>query len=209
MNENTDSRVLQTELIFTLQVRIPDQSPTKTEVVDRLLVGIDPRNDLILVDPKISAKHFLFRKRNNLLTLHYLGKDRETFLNGLPLEKGKIYLLEKADKIKVGSIEIIVRRESAITQVNSPQKTPSKDFLDSDNNDDEQIKNSELHSNSPVFQPAAPTKLKLKATKKEKFFNFETINLIPFKFYGFCVDVALTYWQKNICIQSQVLFFNF
>ena len=66
MNENTDSRKLTTELQFTLDVRVPDAPPRKYEVQDRLLAGIDPRNDLILIDPKVKTKHFLFRKRNSL-----------------------------------------------------------------------------------------------------------------------------------------------
>ncbi|MDD4973290.1 MAG: hypothetical protein PHY93_03020 [Bacteriovorax sp.] len=55
MNENTDSRKLEIELLYILEVRIPDQSPKKMEVMDRVLAGIDPRNDLILIDPKIKA----------------------------------------------------------------------------------------------------------------------------------------------------------
>ena len=211
MKENTDSRILTTELIYTLDVRIPDQTPKRLTVSDRLLAGIDPRNDLVLVDPKIKAKHFLFRRRNNVFTVHYLGKDNETFLNGAPLENGKLYILEKSDILKVGKIEIIIRRETGISKstTSSPPSpllgTTSIDELANlsdfnSENDRPQIAESEAESGRTVFKEV-PIK-KIEALKKEPIFNFSTIKLIPYKFYGFIVDFALTYFLLAFVIPS-------
>lgn len=120
MSENND-------FAFILETRIPDQSPRKIEVIDRVLAGIDPRNDLILIDPKIKTKHFLFRKRDDLLSVHYLGQDADTTLNTLRLEKGKVYLLEQGDILKVGKIEIAVLREKAVPKAHLPEAETKTD----------------------------------------------------------------------------------
>ncbi|MBC7540949.1 MAG: FHA domain-containing protein [Bacteriovorax sp.] len=216
MNENTDSRKLHTELIYTLDVRIPDQSPKKLEVIDRVLAGIDPRNDLILIDPKIKAKHFLFRRRNNILTVHYLGRDGDSFLNGLPLEKGKLYILEKLDVLKVGKVEIIIRRETGIIKAASREipvaPTPftkineladMSDFEDEKNEEVAQvIAEEEVEQEEFAFKEMPIHHKKLEAVKKERIFNFSTVKLIPYKIYGFVVDIALTYLLLSFVIPS-------
>jgi hypothetical protein len=216
MNENTDSKKLNTELIYTLDVRIPDQSPKKLEIIDRVLAGIDPRNDLILVDPKIKAKHFLFRRRNNILTVHYLGRDGDTFLNGLPLEKGKLYILEKLDILKVGKVEIIIRRETGIIKAASREipVTPllfskidsladMSDFEDEKNEKvPEEVVEEELEEEEFTFKEMPIQRRKMEAIKKERIINFTTIKLIPYKFYGFVVDIALTYLLLSFIIPS-------
>jgi pSer/pThr/pTyr-binding forkhead associated (FHA) protein len=216
MKENTDSRKLETELLFTLDVRVPDQAPRKLEVVDRVLAGIDPRNDLILIDPKVKTKHFLFRKRNNILSVHYLGADNQTFLNGLPLERGKLYLLEKGDILKVGKIEIIIRRETGISKPVSLANAnlPLTESLSEEHEEfAEEVRHTEVENKTvgpeenersaeiedeenvvftPMPKPSGKVDLKIE-TKKEPIFNFSTIRLVPYKFYGFVIDIAVTY----------------
>lgn len=200
MNENTDSTKLTTELLFTLDVRIPEQSPRKFEVVDRVLAGIDPRNDLILIDPKVQSKHFLFRKRNNLLSVHYLGRDGETTLNDLPLEKGKLYLLEKGDQLKVGKITIIIRRDStflksppanAPVKLESPLLEPMEDFLDDAEPEEEVEEDEQNFVEMPRSKSAPP--IQNHASKNNSIFDLSTVGLIPYKVYGFFIDISLTY----------------
>lgn len=208
MKENTDPNKLAPELSFTLEVRIPDQSPKRIFVLDRILAGIDPRNDLILVAPRIKAKHFLFIKRDNILTVHYMGATGDTFLNGLPLEKGKYYILEKGDALKVGKIEILVRRE---TLLNRPigQLPPTKaDFTET-----KALKIDDFIAaeTSPVVETKKNKKikfkspLKLSAHARKPFFDFRTITLILYKFYGFLIDVALTYFLLSFLLPVQGL----
>lgn len=211
MKENTDTRKLTTELIYSLDVRIPDQIPRNLPVNDRLLAGLDPRNDLILINSKISAKHFLFRKRNNVLTVHYLGKDGNSFLNGLPLENGKIYVLEKSDILKVGKLEIMIRRERGSNKTDASLTTlhhfDSKNIASvvkpSTTAMKEEIKKTkkEKPREFQYTEMPIPT-VKLKATKKEPVLNFSTINLIPYKFFGFIFDVAFTYFILSFAVPS-------
>ncbi|MGZ3788633.1 MAG: FHA domain-containing protein [Bacteriovorax sp.] len=216
MNENTDSRKLETDLIFTLDVRIPDQVPRKIEVVDRVLAGIDPRNDLILIDSKVLTKHFLFRKRNNLLSVHYLGKDGDSFLNGLPLEKGKLYLLEKGDILKVGKIEIIIRRETGISRASRPidnlpltEEMPLEETFhemsheiseDAPRDVEEEVEEEVEEDGQVQFTPMPIPKKKISTPEKERLIDFSAARLIPYKIYGFIVDLALTYFLLGFLV---------
>ena len=53
MTENNDPKNSSNEMIYMLDVRIPDKLPTQIEVINQVVAGIDPRNDIILIDKKI------------------------------------------------------------------------------------------------------------------------------------------------------------
>lgn len=224
MKENTDSKILNTDMVYSLDVRIPDQLPKRIEIIDRVLAGIDPRNDLILIDPKVLAKHFLFRLRNNILTVQFLGKDAETFLNGLPLENGKLYILEKGDILKVGTIEIIIRRDTNIIKASGPSNTPAPrkvnleklakiselselDALSEISNEQERKKDQQEGKGEDLTDPnfvfnEMPVQNRPKPKKKEPILDFSTIRLIPYKFYGFVVDVTFTYFILSFIVPT-------
>lgn len=163
--------------MYTLHVKIPDQSPIRMEVKDQILAGIDPRNDLILIDPAVKAKHFLFKRKENALTVHYLGTNGNTFLNGQYLEKDKLYILDNADVLKVGRVEIIIGNDKGLPLPTSPEAFP--------------------------FKEMSIKKIKEEASKEERTFTFNTIRLIPYKVYGFVVDMALTYLFLSFVIPTE------
>lgn len=99
---------------FRLNVLIDKRPPLKIDVVDVITVGLDPRNDLVLVGKKINNRHLSFELKGENLALHYLGFSNQTFLNNLPLEEGKIYLLEVGDKINLTDVEITVLLERVL-----------------------------------------------------------------------------------------------
>ncbi len=96
---------------YRLDVRIEKLAPMKIDVIDTVTVGLDPRSDLVLSGAKIKNHHLSFIKKGENLALHYLGNTNQTFLNSLPLEEGKVYLLGPGDKVQLSGVEIIVRHE--------------------------------------------------------------------------------------------------
>jgi hypothetical protein len=96
---------------FLLDIRLPGKTPLKIEIRDEFSAGSDPRNDLVLIGKKVRPKHLRFEKKEEILILHFLGKENEAFLNSIPMEEAKNYMLEKGDVIQVGSTEIIIRHE--------------------------------------------------------------------------------------------------
>jgi hypothetical protein len=196
------------KVIFTLRVLLPDHSSRDILVIDQLLAGLDPRNDLILIGPKIKTKHFLFRNKNNTLTVHNLGEDHDSSLNGFPLEKGKLYLLEKGDSLKVGKIELSVQS----SQVEKDQifHSLSKDMFRPDTDPltmPLEIQNEEVRETFLVNEDDKE-EIKVESKKESNPTNKvtpKTPSLIPYKVYGFIIDVALTYFTLSYLIPSSNL----
>ncbi len=96
-------------LKFALVVTIPEQLPRNIEVLDHLFAGLDPRSDLILIDSQVKNRQFLFQKKENTLCVQLLGPDKGSFLNNQAMEKGKMYLLDRGDRIEVGRVTIKIQ----------------------------------------------------------------------------------------------------
>ena len=196
MTENNDPKNSSNEMIYMLDVRIPDKLPTQIEVINQVVAGIDPRNDIILIDKKIKAKYFTFNRTADVLNVHYLGEDGDTFLNFHPLEKNKFYILEKGDVLKVGKVEIIIRQAFGLNRHVSPAKRyPSSDFsiLDQETKQGIQL-------NIPPIQNS-----EIIPQKKTSTLDFRSIKLLPYKFYGFIIDFVLTYLLLSYIIPSMGL----
>lgn len=107
---------------FRLDVRLDNKPPMKIDVVDTITVGLDPRCDLVLSGAKIKNRHLEFIAKGENLALVYLGNTNQTFLNSLPLEEGKTYLLEIDDRIQLSGAEIIVRSEVVLVHASQRVK---------------------------------------------------------------------------------------
>ncbi len=195
-SDKSDSNQFSTEKIFWLEVQIPEQLPRKIIVHDRILAGLDPRNDLILIEKLVKAKHLLFTKLDNDLSVQYLGNDGDTYINNLPLEKDKLYLLVKNDVITIGKISIIAREGMGQrSAVSATKSTPQiKASLELNANVEEistehQVPDYESSESNPKNKLVEESKIE----KDRKWIDFSTINLIPYKVYGFMMDVFLTY----------------
>lgn len=182
LNFYNNRPMIENELLFILEVRIPEQTPIEYEIGEQFLAGLDPRNDLILVDPKVKTKHFIFRNGKSILTVHYTGADGDSLLNGIPLEKDKTYILEKGDILKVGRIDIIIHHKIGIRKIAKPLPTlqPEKEVMKT-------IMKPKL-SLPEINQIPEPIK-----KNKSPIIDFRTTALIPYKFYGFLIDISLTY----------------
>ncbi len=189
------------ELVYILDVKSPDQSPRKLVVHDSLLAGLDPRNDLVLTESMISPKHFHFKNKNGLLSLHFLGETGSTSLNNLPLENDKTYLLETGDTLRCGRTQIKIRRDLEQLRPVSEKKLPAqKEFL-------QDIQLTAVEAPSVDLPETKSTEQKKLKSKKESpsvspslFFN--AVKLIPFKVYAFLFDVALTYFVLTFVIPA-------
>lgn len=107
---------------FIIRVSIPDQLPRNVEVMDHIYAGLDPRCDLVLIDPRIKTKHFLFQKKENVLVVQLLAGDKSSYLNNVLMEKGKSYLIDAGDRLEVGKVTITI--DSYIGDI--PVQAPSR-----------------------------------------------------------------------------------
>ena len=180
---NNSRRMNQQKYQFRLDVRIENQSPMKIDVIDTVTAGLDPRNDLVLLGKKIKTKHLFFEVKGENLALHYLGNTNQTFLNSLPLEEGKTYLLDPGDLIELSSAEIIICHE--LVFIHETQKVKKVIF------NKELDKTSESVKESPIYAgiPTGPI-------NKKPYKNIDKPNLLSLwmiKIYALITDIFFTY----------------
>lgn len=184
MNQSTNQ--------FRLEVRLDNQPPMKVDVVDSISVGLDPRNDLVLLGNKIKNRQLLFEKKGENLALHYLGNTNQTFLNSLPLEENKTYLLEPGDRIQLTGAEIMIRSEQVL--VHETQKVKSVIFNPAAEItpvvDKESIIYKEVQSPTAIAMKRAPLKQPKISKKIEKA---PLLHLWAIKLYSLVVDAFITY----------------
>jgi hypothetical protein len=205
-SDHTDTPDQKPSKSFNIEVQIPDQLPRSVEVIDQIMAGLDPRNDLILIDPKIHNRHFLFCLQNEILSLYYLGKDGDASVNHLPLERGKLYLLEDRDIIRSGKVFIRV-------------KASSKKIEDESSSEEVMSRTQPLERDDHLPPPITVEAIALEKEKQQElktqievsdddhiendenaqdedrfsWFKVSNIDLIPYKIYGFFLDLAFTY----------------
>jgi hypothetical protein len=181
---------------FHLDVRIENQQPMKIDVIDRVTAGLDPRSDLILSGAKIKNFHLVFLIKGENLALHYLGNTNQTFLNSIPLEENKIYLLDPDDRIQFSGVEIIIRYELihlhedhhvvkpiVFNSLDDLKPETIKEGLIFKNNKPGPMRE-KYHENPPLFKLAPKTT----TIQKGSFLKLWTI-----KFYSMVADFFFTY----------------
>ncbi len=70
----------------------------------RVLIGSGAEADFVLLDPTISRRHALIRKRHASFLLSDLRSEKGTFVNGRRLKRNTEYSLSSADDIQVGAL---------------------------------------------------------------------------------------------------------
>jgi len=70
----------------------------------RVLIGSGAEADFVLLDPTVSRRHALIRKRHANFLLSDLGSEKGTYVNGRKLKRNIEYPLSSADDIQVGTL---------------------------------------------------------------------------------------------------------
>lgn len=186
---NNSSRMNQSTNQYRLDVRLENQPPMKIDVVDSITAGMDPRNDLVLLGNKIKNRHLVFEKKGENLALHYLGNTNQTFLNSLPLEENKIYLLEPGDKIQLTGAEIIIRSE--LVHVHETQKIKPVIFNSMSELTPETATDSIIYKDNPTG--SMKKQIHVRPNIVETMDRGSLLSLWVIKLYTLLVDAFITY----------------
>lgn len=212
---------------FRLDVRLEGQNPMNIDVVDTVTVGLDPRCDLVLVGKKVKNRHLEFAAKGENLALHYLGNTNQTFLNSIPLEEGKTYLLEVDDRIQLSGVEIIIRSE--VVTVHASQRVKPVIFSSMAELTPESIPEKIVYADNPTgsmrlekhvrpnfFESLEPNKLlnlwatKLSAMLFDFFITYLVLaTLLPLLFVHDYVIVVLDYMTSVLFPLKAHSFFKF
>ena len=181
---------------FRLDVRLEGQGPMKIDVIDTVTAGLDPRCDLVLLGQKVKNRHLVFTKKEENLALLYLGNTNQTFLNSLPLEEGKTYLLEVDDRIQLSGAEIIIRSE--VVHIHESQKVKSVIFNSLEDLTPESIPEKIVYADNPTgsmkLQPHVQESF-FKKTEAVSFFKLWTA-----KIYSLIFDIFITYLALTVLL---------
>lgn len=93
---------------FSLLLKKTDGSSMTYRFAQEASLGADPRNDIILVAPKVGSKFLHFKNKEGCLSLNFLGLNESASLNQVKLLKNKMYILEKEDIIQIGLNKIVI-----------------------------------------------------------------------------------------------------
>jgi pSer/pThr/pTyr-binding forkhead associated (FHA) protein len=105
------------ELIYYVIIDQGKDSKLAYQVNPKLTIGLDPRNDVILVDSKAEAKHLELIEKDNYLILTQLASDRSTLLNNRPLIQNEKYILNASDELKIGSIKLKFKKDLGLKNI--------------------------------------------------------------------------------------------
>ncbi len=177
---------------FRLDVRIENQPPLKIDVIDSITVGLDPRNDLVLVLRKIKNRHLVFHKKEENLALQYLGNTNQTFLNSLPLEEGRTYILEPGDSLTFAGAEIIIRHE--LIHVHETQNIKKILFDNASDLVPESAKDSIIYADNPTGSMKKEKHVRPNIVKEVVKVNHgKLLSLWMIKIYAIITDAFITY----------------
>jgi hypothetical protein len=88
--------------------------PDQTFVLDhdRLTIGRDPNNDIVINDPQVSRQHARIRRQGGLTVIEDMGSTNGTFVNGMRLANP--HTLANGDSISLGDAVTLTYHEAAI-----------------------------------------------------------------------------------------------
>jgi pSer/pThr/pTyr-binding forkhead associated (FHA) protein len=82
-------------------------------VTGRITVGRDADNAISLDDALASRHHAVIQKVKGALFVKDLGSTNGTFVNGVPVPRGKYMLLHQADIVLIGRTELSMQQFAA------------------------------------------------------------------------------------------------
>lgn len=100
-----------TNIIYSIDVRSDDLPLGRMEIKGRLVLGSSDVCDFHVENKKVAPEHFVFKTSNDVLMLHNLGGNEGNKIGNNELQHGKMYILDKGDKLTFQDLEIIIRKD--------------------------------------------------------------------------------------------------
>jgi hypothetical protein len=112
-----------TVVFYSIDLRAPGRDPKRVTVKGPVSLGSDPKCEVHLEEFGLSPLHAKLKVSNQVLTITNLGGDGRTKIGDQALEQGRMYIIDKGDKVEMGEVSFIVRTdeeevdEGALTQL--------------------------------------------------------------------------------------------
>jgi adenylate cyclase len=97
-----------------LEIETPRHQGLAFEVSQaEVMIGRDPKNDLVLEDPRVSRQHALLRREGSEVTIVDLESGNGTLVNGRHLRPREPHQLRDRDVIRIGNCTLTLRLDEA------------------------------------------------------------------------------------------------
>lgn len=183
---------------YILEIKIPGKDSQRVTVDERVVLGQADEADVKLVASQVAPIHVAFRAQNDILAIHHLAQGYNLTLNGAELVAGRSYIVDKSDKITMGEVEIVIRKEEVLRakaqaptasapQVQESTRATSVTGLINK----AQAKEDKTQNKKNFFK--GPGKSKLTIKKKLRHKSFVHAPNATIRIQAMVIDVALIY----------------
>lgn len=100
------------KVVYFLDIKIPDGDAHRVAIFDSVSIGSSGDVEVSVEEFGLAPRHGIFKVHNDILSLHNLGGNGKTALDGHNLQHGKMYIVDKGDKLSMGDLEILIRTEN-------------------------------------------------------------------------------------------------
>lgn len=116
--------------LYNLDIRVPNSVPQRLDILNQVTIGDSDEVDFPINNKSLSKRHCTFRAFNDILSITVLDKQGNTFIANQSLMPGKMYLIDKGDKVIIDDIEILIRRYSNTGKLDHTSTSISEVNLD-------------------------------------------------------------------------------
>ncbi len=100
------------KVVYFLDISIPDSDGHRVAIFDSVSIGSSDEVEVSVEEFGLAPRHGIFKVHNDILSLHNLGGNGKTSLEGHQLQHGKMYIVDKGDKLSMGELDITIESEN-------------------------------------------------------------------------------------------------
>lgn len=141
--------------VYFLETHAPKQGKKQYRVDHEISLGSAKSNDISFSELDLAPKHCVFRTHQGVLTVFQVAESGSTKIGRQSLENGRMYILEKSDKLTLGDLKIVIKVEKVAPEDIQDEEDEENDLnlespVDDQAQEDEEFEEEEESSPSLV-----------------------------------------------------------
>lgn len=104
------------KVVYFLDIQIPDGDAHRVAIFDSVSIGSSEDVEVTVEEFGLAPRHGIFKVHNDILSLHNLGGNGKTALDGTSLQHGKMYIVDTGDTLSMGELQIGINSEEVASK---------------------------------------------------------------------------------------------
>jgi len=104
------------KVVYFLDIQIPDGDTHRVAIFDSVSIGSSEEVEVSVEEFGLAPRHGIFKVHNDILSLHNLGGNGKTALDGNNLQHGKMYIVDTGDTLSMGELAIGIQSEEVASK---------------------------------------------------------------------------------------------